>query len=214
VKAIIRCGICTPESVLPLPCLAHVSGLAPEQDPPSLSLSLSESATSTIRSIHSRSISSVVRQCASLSPPPAYLITTLYTPVLSSISTRTARGGHTTLLSEPASLPPIYTTRLLSFTLPFPRPPQIAFRQLVLESSTGIARASYSYSQSPPSSSSPVSAQPCPALLETAPPGLPSLKRARHHVSTRHCYTNHRQPREYGPQRSQRQGDLPRRGLW
>jgi hypothetical protein len=137
----------------------------------------------------------------------------LYT-VLSSISTKAARGDHTTLLSEPASLLPIYTTRLLSFTLPFPRPPQITFRQLVLESSTGIARASYSYFQSPPSSSSPVPAQPCPALLETAPPGLPSLKRARHHVSTRHCYTNHRQPREYGPQRSQRQGDLPRRGLW
>lgn len=58
---------------------------------------------------------------------------------------------------------------------------QIALH-VALESSTGIAQASCSYSQSPPSFSPLVSAQPCPALLETEPPGLPSPKRARHHI--------------------------------
>jgi hypothetical protein len=128
----IRSSICTPERACPR-CPALPRPRFRARGPASQPVSASSSPRlQPFTLIHPCSIASALRQCDSLSSPPAHLLTSLYfslpAAVLSSISTHLARGDHTTVLSEPASLPPIYTTRLLSFTLPFPRPPQIAFQ--------------------------------------------------------------------------------------
>lgn len=136
-------------------CLSHVAGLRlrpsqPERTKASLSLS------NTIDLCFYLAVSCFSQSTACL----AYL---QYSPldftppspatVLSSLPTKTARGDLTSVLSVHASLPPIYTTRLLSFTLPSPFRVRRRLLCFAFASSTGIAQASCSYSPSPTSSS-------------------------------------------------------------